>query len=204
MIYKGILDYAAEADLDEEEGGVKKTDVITKVDVRHGDSMTGRVYEYQTEAACDANTEIFKECIQSVADLEGDTFAAIKITALGNPLLLQRMSTCIVILRELFMRLDKDGSGRISAEEWAAGYDEFFKGRVDPNGKLGKDNFLASLDTDNDGHTSDLPTSWPILKLDCCSQARWTTLIGRRASRSGSFQSCWKASETPYLICQLL
>ena len=57
--------------------------------------MTGRAYDYKSESICDGNTQIFKDCINSVADLEGNTFAAIKITALGNPLLLQRMTVLI-------------------------------------------------------------------------------------------------------------
>jgi len=53
-------------------------------------------------------------------------FAAIKLTALGNPMLLQRMSTCIVEIGNLFRGFDKDSSGSIRREEFRAAFDEYF------------------------------------------------------------------------------
>lgn len=38
-------------------------------------------------------------------------FAAIKCTALGNPILLERMSSAIVQLRSLFQELDTEKNG---------------------------------------------------------------------------------------------
>ena len=39
-------------------------------------------------------------------------FAAIKCTALGNPILLERMSSAIVQLRSLFQELDTEKNGQ--------------------------------------------------------------------------------------------
>ena len=113
-----ILDYAAEADIDEDD--VEKVpDIQTSV-------HSARQYTYSTEKECDANAKIFRDAIQAVHNVTPDGFAAIKITALCNPLLLERWSICLVEIRNLFSRLDKDGSGLLTFKEFSDGWKKYF------------------------------------------------------------------------------
>jgi len=65
------------------------------------DRMSARMYDYEGEAQCDANVEIFKSCIETAAR-QDDGFAAIKMTALGKPELLQHVTTVIHEARRSF------------------------------------------------------------------------------------------------------
>lgn len=88
--------------------------------------VVSRVYDYASEAQCDEHMKIFKKCIRAVHDVSPTGFAAIKVTALGNPLLLERISMAITELHKLFNRFDSDGNGLISTEEFQTAYDQFF------------------------------------------------------------------------------
>jgi proline dehydrogenase len=105
----GILDYAAESDADEESPSAEFNQPV-------------REYAYESEAACDRHVQVFRSCIRSVANVSPDGFAAIKVTALGNPLLLERMSLAIVESKNLFARFDQNGDGFINREEFEQGY----------------------------------------------------------------------------------
>jgi hypothetical protein len=67
------------------------------------------VYRYEDEAACDRHVGVFKRAVETAGGLPGPGFAAIKVTALGNPLLLERMSSALLQVRELFKVGDTDG-----------------------------------------------------------------------------------------------
>jgi proline dehydrogenase len=115
-----ILDYAAEADLDEEKtpedsGGLAGATFAV-----------GRVYDYKNEQKCDEYLAIFTKCVEAVHNVSPSGFAAIKITALGNPLLLQRMSACITEIGNLFRNFDKDGSGTINRQEFKDAFAKYF------------------------------------------------------------------------------
>jgi proline dehydrogenase len=97
----GILDYAAESDVP-----------------TPNFNQPAREYSYESEAACDRHVDIFRSCIQSVANVTPDGFAAIKVTALGNPLLLERVSQAIVETKNLFAKFDVNGDGYISRDEF--------------------------------------------------------------------------------------
>jgi proline dehydrogenase len=68
----------------------------------------GRQYSYENEATCDKHVEVFLKAIDTVAKLPDQGFAAIKVTALGNPQLLERMSAALVEIRSLFREADTD------------------------------------------------------------------------------------------------
>jgi proline dehydrogenase len=104
----GILDYAAEADIAEEDESSEKT-IEAKLEKT---VFEARQYQYSTEQQCNANADIFKKAISSVHNVTPDGFAAIKITGLCNPILLERWSTALLEIRNLFNRLDgnKDGT----------------------------------------------------------------------------------------------
>ena len=136
-----ILDYAAEADVvvghdpvlysSSEDG----TDDSVAITTRLPFNQPARVYDYTTEEECDRHVDVFLSCIRSVREITNDNddddgkggikagFAAIKVTALGNPALLERMSTVITEARKLFSKFDSDNNGRISRDEFMQCHD---------------------------------------------------------------------------------
>ena len=109
----GILDYAAESDIKPTPQNLQPVP---------GFIQPARVYDYESEAGCDKHVDVFRSCIRSVANVSPDGFAAIKVTALGNPKLLERMSIAITESKNLFAKFDKNGNGFISREEFEMGY----------------------------------------------------------------------------------
>jgi len=91
-----ILDYAAEADVPITQEGLEPTDGI----------ISARVYEYDGEHKCDQNAETSLQAIEAAGRQE-DGFAAVKLTALGRPEFLTRMSVMLGQIRMIFRSLDK-------------------------------------------------------------------------------------------------
>jgi proline dehydrogenase len=122
----GILDYAAEADLEESggEGGGGAINLDWPEDGSNppGAATVARTYCYTSERSCDANAAIFETCIRAVANVSPEGFAALKITALGNPKLLERVSQTITAVRDLFHRYDRDGDGLLSRDEFVEAF----------------------------------------------------------------------------------
>jgi len=111
----GILDYAAEADLDSGSASVSP-----------GINQPSRVYPYESEAMCEANKAIFLSAVRAVHDTAPTGFAAVKVTALGDPALLERVSTSLTALRAFFNRLDTDGGGTLDRATFVRGWCEAF------------------------------------------------------------------------------
>lgn len=109
----GILDYAAESDIEPTPQNLQQVPEFVQ---------PARVYDYESESACDRHVEVFRSCIRSVANVSPDGFAAIKVTALGNPKLLERMSIAITESKNLFAKFDEDGNGFINRSEFEKGY----------------------------------------------------------------------------------
>ena len=118
-----ILDFAAE---DDGESEPKSSKILADVIV-HDEKPKVRVYDYESEAQCDRHVETFRKCIQDVADLQSDGYAAVKVTALGNPKLLERMSRAIVEAQNLFAKFDRDADGVVSKDEFELAYQVFFQ-----------------------------------------------------------------------------
>lgn len=124
---KPILDYSAEEDVKEEE---VREDVQADVDKNQAElnylaQMDGcsplrryqqstdfadrrkylpvaRTYFYRGESQCEKHLEIFFKSIEAVANTTGNTgFAAIKLTALGQPRLLMKLSKIIDYMRQI-------------------------------------------------------------------------------------------------------
>jgi len=138
-----ILDYAAEAALESPEA--------VKVPV------TARIYEYQSEEEADRNGKVFELAVRAVKDTSPEGFAAVKVSALGDPVLLERISTSLVELRRFFMRLkslDSTSDGlddfearQLSYDEFRAGWHHFFS--EIPESEIKAE--FRRLDTENTG-----------------------------------------------------
>ena len=68
----GILDYAAEDDMPEEEGPSSRAGPNEKV--------VARTFDYGSEAICDGHMKTFMKSIEAAAEAPGRGFAAIKVT----------------------------------------------------------------------------------------------------------------------------
>lgn len=112
-----ILDYAAENDDPSTTAG--QQDLDTPIQAT---SAVAREYDYESEAKCDQHVKTFVQCIQDVASGSDDGYAAIKVTALGNPKLLARVSQAFEEAKLLFAKFDRNGDGLISREEFEQGY----------------------------------------------------------------------------------
>lgn len=134
-----ILDYASEADVEEvEASSVPAPSTPSSSPSPAAAAGTGaggqkqilqcRVYDYKDEALCDQHAETFEKCIRAVHAVSPTGFAAIKCTALGNPKLLEAMSTVIVELRRLFQHFDVEKSGFVTRSQFEKAYHTYFQG----------------------------------------------------------------------------
>mmetsp|Transcript_5093 Transcript_5093/g.14616 ORF Transcript_5093/g.14616 Transcript_5093/m.14616 type:complete len:636 (-) Transcript_5093:748-2655(-) len=114
----GILDYAAEDDV-ESEGGAHSREL-------ENEAIIARTFDYESEAKCDAHLKTFMESIKAAASAEGQGFAAVKVTALGQPKLLERVSNSLVAVHNLFRRFDEDLNGVVTRDEFEMVYSELF------------------------------------------------------------------------------
>ncbi|KAL3791618.1 hypothetical protein HJC23_012208 [Cyclotella cryptica] len=118
-----ILDYAAE---NEEDEGGSTSGAFEGLTTQPPFNQPARIYDYKSEKQCDHHVEVFKECIRSVRDVSPNGFAALKVTALGNPILLERMSTIIVEVKKFFAMMDDKNTGFISRDDFLRCYDRHF------------------------------------------------------------------------------
>ena len=65
---------------------------------------------------CDANLDIFLTAVRSVANVSPDGFAAVKVTALGDPALLERVSVAVKSIHGFFFDLWKEEQSRAGDE----------------------------------------------------------------------------------------
>lgn len=144
----GILDYAAEADIKEM---MTSPAVEATTQAYKEGEIACRVYEYENERTCDAHVQTFLECIHAVKDVTPEGFAAIKVTALGNPQLLERMSVCVVEMGKLFKKFDTQDKGYITRQEFLEGYDRYFLPSSSPSSSSG-----AAAPVAGDGKDGDL------------------------------------------------
>lgn len=113
----GILDYAAEDDVQPTPTTASKSPPssqtysssskpateaapaapapATATGLTHNGRVVARQYNYASEVQCDKHVEIFKSAISTAASMPMQGFAAVKMTGLGNPILLQRITDAI-------------------------------------------------------------------------------------------------------------
>lgn len=116
-----VMDYAAENDMDEETGVQQSRAVggISSAEDLRTSTVVARTYRYEDEEACDERMEHFMESINGASrDDDQQGFAAIKLTGLGNPLLLERVSRALLSVRDLFQVMDENQDGMVDREEF--------------------------------------------------------------------------------------
>ena len=119
----GILDYAAEMDISQ--GPNVQKEVV------YNNESVARIYDYESEEACEANKETFLTAVQTVCNTTPRGFAAIKVTALGNPLLLKRAASALTEVKDLFTTFDVNNNGSISMGEFRIIYQSIFRDGTD-------------------------------------------------------------------------
>ncbi|CAG2119830.1 unnamed protein product, partial [Medioppia subpectinata] len=166
---KSILDYSAEEDITEEEAIDHEMPSQSNADHKPDDTLiqytaqkefadrrkyrpVARTYFYMNEANCEKNMTTFLKCIDAVAGATLHTgFAAIKLTALGRPVLLSQLSEVIARTRKYFTNItgvEKMVRGHISPEEFQKHLDQRFKVKTD-NEEI--KNWFKQMDYDRRG-----------------------------------------------------
>jgi len=135
----GILDYAAEADVLDD--NLEEMNIINQPL-----NQPARMYEYKSEHQCDLHVETFKSCIRAVRNCAPQGFAAVKVTALGNPVLLERVANAITQIKELFYTLNTTHDGRLTLADFEDGIRLYF-GAVPPKFRKAFIQASASNDT---------------------------------------------------------
>ena len=117
-----ILDYAAEADVEDAPADATPLAPSFEELTKAGAAQPARTYKYIDEQKCDGNMAIFLQCIQAVHNVTPEGFAAVKITALGVPALLERLSDAITRTKALFAQLDTNNDGLVSVRDFTSWY----------------------------------------------------------------------------------
>lgn len=135
-----VIDYASEDDVKSEEGPASRKPPT--------DTVIGRTYKYEDEEACDRRMGNFLMSIEAARSPAGRPgYTAIKVTALGMPKLLERVSTALLAVRDLFRQLDEDENGYLDPDEFSRVYARLF---TDSDPARMREVF-DYLDTDKDG-----------------------------------------------------
>jgi len=155
----GILDYAAEAK--EDENDTPESSDEGKLPLKQ--SAQARVHFYTGEAKCDENAKIFKHAVSAVHNVSPNGFAAVKLSALGQPALLERMSIALVEIESLFSKLAGPSSKSLSYDQFQLGWKHFFNYQSDDEIREAFD----KLDTDQDNEIDlvDWMSSLSLLEL---------------------------------------
>ena len=137
----GILDYAAEAKEEEE-----PADIVVEGKLPLKSSAQARVHSYSSESKCDENAEIFKHAISAVHNVSPNGFAAVKLSALGEPALMERMSVALIEIESFFSKLANEGS-QLTYSQFQQGWERFFTAESPEAIRAEFD----KVDTDHDG-----------------------------------------------------
>lgn len=171
---KSILDYSVEVDESEKKKEEKKSFNMKKASEAKDDASkisqyvpldedehkeidrthnlnSARTFFYQGEAECDANMKVFIDCIDAVKGSTGGTgFAAIKITALGRPEILIRLSECIEKTRRYYTQITGKKGMVIKGKVDKSAFKDAFKAKnLDDNADVQA--FLDQMVGDNQG-----------------------------------------------------
>ena len=135
----GILDYAAEAK-EEDEHEVVEGKLPLKSQAQ------ARVHSYSSEDKCEENAKIFKHAVTAVHNVSPNGFAAIKLSALGEPALMERMSQALIAIETFFATLSANAV-QLSFPQFAEGWKRFFTFTSEAEIRAAFD----KIDSDKDG-----------------------------------------------------
>ena len=190
-----VLDYAAEDDKKDEDDTPASRQPPT-------DTVIARTYAYEDEAVCDQRLETFLKSIEAAeratpAGQQG--FTAVKVTALGPPALLERVSMAILAVQNLFESFDEDKDGTVSAEEFARVHHRLFQEHQPVSegleGADATDPFSYDwLDTDKDGRVDYVAFTKRVTLEDAAQIAR------RLREKNGPFAEAALSSEELKLL----
>lgn len=116
-----ILDYAAESE--EEQSPSALSLLSSSSSSVKNQNQPAKVYNYHSEELCDDNLQRFLQCIKTVRDSDltneaGNQFAAIKVSALGDPVLLSKMSDFARKAQAMIASYDATAKGYVTREEF--------------------------------------------------------------------------------------
>ncbi|KAF4724037.1 hypothetical protein FOZ63_006098, partial [Perkinsus olseni] len=141
-----ILDPVDEGDVSP--AGPPSTDMMGPSAPERADTMQARIFDYEGERRCDSRVDLVKAAISTVdRAVQGRGIAAMKISAMGPPVLLERMSNGIRELQSFYSHLCE---GRVCA----LSYEELKEALVSVSGSRDTadiEDRLAKLDDDGDG-----------------------------------------------------
>merc|ERR1719293_257419 len=118
---------------------------------RKANLNSARVFLYQGEEECNNNMKTFIDCIDAVKGSTGGTgFSAIKITALGRPEILIRLSECLEKTRRYYTQITGKKGMVIKGKVDKNAFSEAFKAKGIERSK-DVETFLANMTGDQEG-----------------------------------------------------
>ena len=119
---RSVLYYAAENDDNSASSKLTVQTPISLSEVAHNDGSAGE-YTRDFEDQADEHMKTYIDGINNMSNLGSEEgYAAIKITALGDPKLLRRISQTITETKRLFKKFDLNRDGKIGRDEFEKCY----------------------------------------------------------------------------------
>ena len=118
---------------------------------RKSNLNSARVYLYQGEEECNNNMNTFIDCIDATKGSTGGTgFSAIKMTALGRPQILIRLSECLEKTRRYYSQITGKKGMVIKGKVDKTAFSYAFRAKGIERSK-DVEKFLANMTGDNAG-----------------------------------------------------
>ncbi|KAG2448577.1 hypothetical protein HYH02_006468 [Chlamydomonas schloesseri] len=113
--------------------------------------VAARTYTFQDDATCERHTQAFIAAIDTAATLPGQGFAAIKLTALGDPALLEHLAAALDAVKALFRRYDSNNDGFVTREGFLKAFERIEQAQGRSSSEAERNDMWAWLDPAGDG-----------------------------------------------------